>query len=146
MAPINYLGNTCSELKMNFNSGEFLSESEVALRAPKDAELCHLEARLSTVSGKPIPFSTTHPKNGFKDKDPKTIFNQDIRFAGTIYHAWLDNTCQAQLRAKIDITDPEIKVLIKQDKVLLSYAFWRDLSPSSFDFDHLLIYPRKGDL
>lgn len=134
------------EAKMNFNSGEFLSDSEVVLRAPKDADLCHLEAGLPTISGKPILFSTTHPKKGFKYKDPKTVFNPDIISAGTIDNAWIDYTCQSQIRAKIFITDPEIRVLISQRNVFLSYAFWRASSLSasfSFDFDHLLIFQPK---
>ena len=134
-------------LKLNYNSGEFLSEKEVVLQIPKDVKLWSIEAGLSNIPGKLIPFSTTHPKDGFRDKDPKTIFNQDNRFAGTIDSAWIDYTRWPQIRAKIDITDPEVKFLIRQEKVLISYAYWRYLSPAasfSFDVDHLLIYPRKG--
>jgi hypothetical protein len=137
------------ELELNHNSGEILSENEVSLTIHKCGELDIIEAGLPTIPGKPIPFSTTHPDGGFKGKDPVTVFNQDIKSAGTMGDAWIDYIDQPKIRAKIDITDPEIKVLIKQDKVLISYVYWRDQSSHtiySFDFDHLLIYRRKGGM
>jgi|ERR1035437_609831 hypothetical protein len=134
------------KIKHNFNTGEFISENEIVLQIPRDEELCNIEAGLSTIQGKYISFSVVHPKCGFKGKDPKTVFNQGTKSVGTMGDTWIAYTGWPKLKAKILIPDPKIKVLIKQDKVLLSYAFWRDSSPSSFDFDHLLIYPRKGGL
>ena len=131
-----------AEPKLIFGTDEFISELEVVFQAPKNEGLCVIETGLSTIPSKPIPFFGTHPEGVFKGKDPTTVFNQDI--VGTMGYAWIDNTGLLQLRAKISITDPDIKILIKQEKVLLPYAFWRDSSPSSsFDFDHLLIFPRK---
>ena len=133
-------------LSKNYNSGRFLSEHKVVLTIPKDQRLGIIEDGLSTIPGKLIPFSTTHPKEWFKDKDPINIFNQDVRFAGIIDSAWIDSTCPPQLIVKINIVDSDVKALIKQDKVLISYAYWRYeslLTISSFDFDYLLVFPRR---
>ena len=140
-------GVTNTELKMNFNSGEFLSEIEVVLRIPKDEELYNMEAGLSTIQGKHILFSISYPKGGFKGSDINTVFNQSTKSAGTMGDAWIID--RSKLRAKINITDSDIEALIKQDKVSISYAHWYDESlptSSPFYFDHLLIYPRKGGL
>ena len=63
--------------------------------------------------------------------------------------AWIDYTGQPKLKANINITDPEVEDLIKTGKVLISDAFWRSTDTphiSSFDFDHLLVYPRSSKI
>jgi hypothetical protein len=134
------------ELKLNYNSGEFISDSEVILRIPKNEELYRIEAGLATIPGKYIPFSRTHPKDGFRDRDPATVFDQDTKYVGIMGDAWIDYACWPRLRAKINIIDPEVRFLIEQKKVFLSYVYWKDSSPAasfSFHFDHLLIFPQR---
>ncbi len=135
------------KLKLNYNNGKFFSDSEVILLMPKNEELSCIEAGLLTISGKPIHFGSTHPEGGFKGKNPETVYNQGIKPAGIMGDVWIGYSDRPKLNAKINITDPDIKALINQDKVLLSYVYWGDSSSSTssfFDFDHLLIYPRKG--
>ena len=134
-------------LELIENTGEFISEHEVVLQVLDDLDIPGVEAGLATIPGKHIPFSTTHPVGGFKDKDPETVFNQDIKSAGTMGDAWIDMLGRPKLKANIKITDPDVETLIKQGKVFISDAYWRDpksIHISSFDFDHLLIYPRES--
>lgn len=131
--------------QLNYNTGDFISASEVVLLIPKNEELSRIKVGLLTIPGKPIPFSTTHPIGGFKDKNINTVFYQGIKSAGTMGDAYIDSTSRPKLKAKIYINDPDIEALIKQDKVALSYAYWGDPSHNSFfEFDHLLLFTRKG--
>src|SRR5208337_3452281 len=134
------------KLKINYNNADFLSDFEVVLQIPKNAELSYIETGLLTIPEKPILFGATHPEGGFKDKNLETVFSQGIKLAGTMGDVWIDCSGRPKLKAKINITGPDIKALINQGKVLLSYVYWGDQSSSlssSFDFDHLLIYPWK---
>jgi len=135
--------------KINYNTGDFVSDSEVVLQIPRDGELSCIEAGLLTIPGKPIPFSATHPKGGFKDKDMQTVFSQGIKLAETMGYAFIDYTGRQKIKVKLYINNSEIGALIKQDKVSISYAYWRDRSlpnVSVFEFDHLLLFPRKGGI
>lgn len=134
-------------LILHENTGEFISEHEVVLQVLEDDDIPGIEAELSTIPGEPIPFSVKHPEGGFKDKNQETVFNQDIKSAGIMGDGWIDYTGRPKLKAKINITDPEIENLIKTGKVFVSDAYWHDptsLHISSFNFDHLLIYPRDS--
>jgi len=144
-----YIGSKNVSEVLIQNTGEFVSEHEVVLQVLDDDDIPGIEAGLSTIPGKPIPFSITHPDGGFKGKDPESIFSQEIKSVGTMGDAWIDSIGRPKLRAKINITDPEIEDLIKQGKVFISDAYWRDPTTphiSSFDFDHLLIYPRDSNI
>jgi hypothetical protein len=74
-----------AEPKLIFGTGEFISELEVVFQAPKNEKLCVIEAGLSTIPGKPIPFPGTHPEGVFNGKSPATVFNQEI--VGTMGYA-----------------------------------------------------------
>jgi len=134
-------------LPINYNSADLLSDFEVVLQIPKNEKLSDIKYRLLTISEKPILFGATHPQGGCKGKNLETVYTQDIKLVGIMGDVWVDCSGRSKINAKIYINDPDIEALIKQAKVLISYAYWRDpLSclSSSFDFDHLLIYPRKG--
>lgn len=132
-------------LKINYNNADFLSDFEVFLQIPKNEELSYIEAELLTISKKPIFFGATHHEGSFKDQNIETVSSQGIKFAGTMGNAYVDSTSRTKIKAKIYINDPDIEALINQAKVLILYAYWGDPSHRSFfEFDHLLIFPRRS--
>ena len=136
-------------MQLKTNIAEFTSEHEAILQVLEDEDIPAVEAGLSTIPGKPIPFSLSHPKDGFKNKLPESVFNQEIKNAGVMGDAWIDYTGRPKLKANFNVSDPEVETLIKEGKVFISDAFWHDPSTpyiSSFEFDHLLIYPRASNI
>lgn len=143
-------------MELQTNTSEFnLFEKrhEVVLQTLEDDDIKAIESGLSTIKGKPIPYSLSHPIGGFKNKTLEEVLaantDKKIDIVGFVDDAWIDYTGRPTLRAKINVTDPEIEQKILSGDVLISDAYWHDPSTShisSFEFDHLLIYPRSSKI
>jgi hypothetical protein len=137
-------------MQLKTNTAEFISEHEAILQVLEDDDIPGVESGLSTIPGKPIPYALLHPSGGFLDKNMDEVLDGIAgKIVGTMGDAWIDYTGRPKLKAKFSINDPDIEQKIKDGDVLISDAFWQDdYSPyiSSFEFDHMLIYPRASNI
>ncbi len=133
------------------NQSEFSAEHEVVLQVLQDEDIPAVEARLSTIPGKPIIYTLSHQGfKGFRGRPPETALEEiNAVQVGKMGDAWIDYMGRPKLKAKINVTDPDSESNIQKGDVLISDGYWHDPDTSyisSFDFDHLLIYPRASGI
>ena len=132
--------------ELYINQGEFSAEHEVVLQILQKEDIPAVQARLSTIPGKPVIYTLSHRGfKGFRGRSTETALKEiNATQVGTMGDAWIDYMGRPKLKAKINVTDPDSETNIQTGEVLISDGYWHDPDTpyiSSFDFDHLLIYP-----
>jgi len=137
--------------ELYINQSEFSAEHEVVLQVLQDEDIPAVQARLSTIPGKPIIYTLSHQGfKGFRGRTPEIALKEiNATQVGKMGDAWIDYVGRPKLKAKINVTDPDSESNIQKGDVLISDGYWHDPDTpyiSSFDFDHLLIYPRASGI